>query len=261
MARTWMRALVTGASSGIGEAMARELARRGTNLVLVARNQGRLDELAAELVSAHGVDVEVLAADLADAGARAGVEARVAADERPVDLLVNNAGYGFNGIFGDTPVDDEDAEIQVNVVALMRLCHAAIGRMRGAGGGGILNVSSTASFQPGPGSANYAATKAYVSSFSQSLHEEHKGHGIVVTALCPGLTRTEFQQRGGYSVSVPDAAWQTAEEVAVIGLDAVSSGRAIVVAGILNKTLQVASRLAPLSLSRWSASQLFKVAR
>lgn len=252
---------MTGASSGIGVELARQLAARGTSLVLVARSTGRLEELAAEVRERHGVEVEVLTADLADAAQLATVEARVAAAAGAVDLLVNNAGYGFNGIFGEIPVDDEDAEIRVNVIALTRLCHAAIGRMRSAGGGGILNVSSTASFQPGPGSAVYSATKAYVSSFSQALYEENRGHNISVTALCPGLTRTEFQERGGYSVSVPDLLWQEADEVARTGLDAVSDDRAIVVAGWHNKSLQVVSRLAPLSLSRMAAARVYKLAR
>lgn len=261
MARKWTRALITGASSGIGVEFARQLAAQGTDVVLVARSVDRLDELGAELRDRTGVSVEVLAADLSDAAALATVEARVAAGDDPVDLLVNNAGYGFSGTFGDIDVDDEDAEIRVNIIALMRLSHAAINRMRGSGGGGILNVSSTASFQPGPGSANYSATKAWVSSFSQALYEEHADADIVVTALCPGLTRTEFQERGGYSVSLPDFFWQDAAEVARIGLDAIASGRAIVVAGIANKSMQVVSRLAPLSLSRMAAARVFKLAR
>jgi short-subunit dehydrogenase len=261
MARKWTRALITGASSGIGEELARQLAAQGANVVLVARSVDRLEALATELRDRSGVNVEVLGADLSDAAALATVEARVAATDDPIDLLVNNAGFGFNGTFGDIDVDDEDAEIRVNVLALMRLSHAAVNRMRSAAGGGILNVSSTSSFQPGPGSANYAATKAWVTSFSQALFEEHAEAGIVVTALCPGITRTGFQEHGGYDVSVPELFWSDSAEVARAGLEAVSSGRAIVVPGLVNKAMQVVSRLAPLSMARKGAARAFKVAR
>jgi short-subunit dehydrogenase len=259
--RTWNRALVTGASSGIGEAFCRQLAAAGTDLIVVARSKDKLESLAGELMRGSGskgaeVVVEVLAADLSDRDELAQVERRLADTEHPVDLLVNNAGFGFSGIFGEIPLEDEEREIQVNVTAVMRLCHAAIGRMKETGGGGILNLSSTASFQPGPGSANYSATKAYVTSFSQALHEEHKGRGIHVSTLCPGLTRTEFQTRGGYDVNVPGFFWQTADEVAAIGLRAVSSNKAVAVAGLPNKTMQVATRLAPIGVARWGAAQV-----
>lgn len=260
-ARTFKRALITGASSGIGEAFARRLAAQGVDLVVVARSKDKLEALAIELRDAHGVDVEVMAVDLANREQLADVERRLADSTGAIDLLVNNAGFGFNGVFTETPLVDEDREIQVNITALMRLSYAAIERMKSSGGGGILNVSSTASFQPSPGSANYSATKAYVSTFSQALYEEWKDAGIAVTAVCPGLTRTEFQDRGGFDVSTPSFTWQTADEVAAIGIAAVSTGRAIVVAGIFNKSLQIASRLAPLSVSRWSAGQLAKVVR
>lgn len=253
--KRWERALVTGASSGIGDAFARVLASEGTDLIVVARNEERLQALAEELVGAHDIDVEVLRADLSDATDLAAVEARVAAPDDPVDLLVNNAGYGINGPFGEIPVDDEEAEIRVNVVALTRLTHAAIGRMRGVEGGGVLNVSSVAAFQPGPSSANYGATKAYVLSLSQAVHEEQKSDGGVhVSCLCPGLTRTEFQDRGGYDVtSMPDFLWQDSETVARAGLDGVAANRPVVVPGVHNKALTATMRLVPMGIARRSA--------
>jgi short-subunit dehydrogenase len=249
----WGRALVTGASSGIGEAIARRLAAAGTDLVLVARNRERLATLAGELADEHGVDTEVLAADLADRAQLARVEKRVGSGTEPVDLLVNNAGFGYGGPFGDRPADDEDAEIQVNVVALMRLTHAAVSRLRAtpsARPGGILLVSSTASFEPIPGTANYAATKAYVTSLGQSLHEELRHDGIVVTTVCPGLTRTEFHARAGREEDAPDWAWQSADEVARAALSALDARRALVVPGLLNKSLQVYLRMLPASVAR-----------
>ena len=210
----WERALVTGASGGIGEAFARQLARAGTHLVLVARSTDKLEALAEELRTNGAVRIDVLAADLADVDQLAKVEQRVASVDLPIDLLINNAGYGCNDKFVDIRVEAEEAEIRVNVIALMRLCHAAATRMPATGGGGILNVSSVAAFQPAPESANYSATKAYVTSFSQSLHDELKGQGVTVTVLHPGLTRTEFQQRGGYDIGLPEMFWQSADEVA-----------------------------------------------
>jgi short-subunit dehydrogenase len=254
--RRWERALVTGASSGIGVEFARQLAADGTHLVLVARSTDKLEELAGELRDTHKVVVDVLSADLADGAQLATVEARVATVDQPVDLLVNNAGYGYNNPFGETPVDDEEAEIRVNVIALMRLSHAAARRMPATGGGGILNVSSIAAFQPAPESANYSATKAYVTSFSQSLHAELKDQGVHVTVLHPGLTRTEFQQRGGYNIGLPDAFWQSPGEVARAGLDAVAANDAVEVAGWQNKVLVSSVRVLPMAVQRFAAGQV-----
>jgi short-subunit dehydrogenase len=250
----WERALVTGASGGIGEAFARQLAAAGTHVVLVARSADKLQALADELGS-H-VHVDVLAADLADGDQLATVEQRVASVDHPVDLLINNAGYGFNDQFGEISVDDEEAEIRVNVIALMRLCHAAARRMPATGGGAIVNVSSVAAFQPAPESANYSATKAYVTSFSQSLHDELKDRGVIVTALHPGLTRTEFQQRGGYRIGLPDMFWQSADQVAEAGLAAVSRGDAVEVPGWHNKVLVSSVRVMPMALQRFAATQV-----
>jgi short-subunit dehydrogenase len=254
--RRWERALVTGASGGIGEAFARRLAGAGTHLVLVARSADKLRALADDLASSSRVRVDVLVADLAEADQLAVVEERVASVDHPVDLLINNAGYGFNEQFGEIPVEAEEAEIRVNVVALMRLCHAAARRLPATGGGGIVNVSSVAAFQPAPESANYSATKAYVTSFSQSLHDELKDRGVTVTALHPGLTRTEFQQRGGYRIGLPDLFWQSADQVAEAGLAAVGRGDAVEVPGWHNKVLVSSVRVMPMALQRFAASQV-----
>jgi short-subunit dehydrogenase len=253
---SWERALVTGASGGIGEAFARQLASEGSHLVLVARSVDKLEALAAELRREGGLDIEVIGADLGDARDLAEIEQRVASVDQPIDLLINNAGYGYNGVFGEIPIDDEDAEIRVNVIALMRLCHAAAKRMPATGGGGILNVSSIAAFQPAPESANYSATKAYVTSFSQSLHDELKSKGVTVTVLHPGLTRTEFQQRGGYSIGLPDMFWQSPAVVAAAGIEALRSGNAVEVPGWHNKVLVSSVRVMPMALQRFAAAQV-----
>jgi short-subunit dehydrogenase len=234
MTPTWSTALVTGASSGIGDAIARRLAAEGTDLVVTARDGGRLRALADELTAAHGVDVEVLAADLGDPTSRREVEGRVAAGDHPVDLLVNNAGFGSSGRFHELDVDVEQAEVEVNVVAVMRLTHAALGPMLGRGRGTVLNVSSLGSRTPSPLNATYAATKAFVTSFSEALHEDLRDDPVTVTVLEPGFTRTEFQVRAGLTrdAGVPDLVWMSADDVAAAGLDGARDGRAVVVPGL-----------------------------
>lgn len=243
----WDRALVTGASSGIGLAFAEQLAAAGTDLVIVARNEARLDELAARLP----VEVEVLAADLADRTQLGRVEDRLRADEAPVDLLVNNAGFGQVGDFIDLPVDGETAVVEVNITALHRLAHAAGAAMAARGSGGILNVSSIAGYFPTPGSATYGATKAFVTSLSEALHEELGPQGVVVTCVCPGLTRTEFHERAEMDTAAyPAALWQTAETVAAAGLEGIAAGKVNVVPGAHNKVFRGAIKAAPLPLRR-----------
>ncbi len=229
----WNRALVTGASSGIGKSIAEQLAADGTRLVVVARDEKRLNALAASV----DVDVEVLVADLGDRQGLARVEERLGDEEHPIDLLVNNAGFGLTGPFHELDIDRESAVIDVNITALHRLSHAAAAAMvERRGGGGILNVSSLAASAPAPNSATYAATKAFVSSFSEALRGELVEHHVHVTALCPGFTRTEFQDRAEFDASgIPDALWQTADEVAAAGLKGVDLNRANVVPGGLNK--------------------------
>ena len=240
-------ALVTGASLGIGEQFARLLAERGNDLVLVARDAARLDALAKELEAKHANRCEVLAADLTAVEPRAVVEARVA----DVDVLVNNAGFGSFGNFFELDVDTEDQQIQLNVVALMRLTHAATRGMVARGRGGILNVASLAGYQPTPNNATYAATKAFVLSFSQAVHEELKGTGVAVSVLAPGFTYTGFQARADFDPkSVPGFLWQEAEPVARAGLDGLAKNRAVIVPGAVNKVAAGLSSVAPFSVTR-----------
>jgi short-subunit dehydrogenase len=243
------RALVTGASSGLGEEFARQLAARGTDLVVVARRQDRLDALAAHLRAA-GRTVEVLVADLATVDGRARVEQRLADAAAPVDLLVNNAGFGAYGDVAELPADDQLRMVEVNVVALTRLARAALPGMVGRGRGGIINVASTAAFQPDPHAAVYGATKAYVLSLSQALHEEVAADGVRVLALCPGVTPTEFQQVADIAVPLPDVAVTSAQQVVAAGLQAFARRRAVEVPGLLNRVSAAASRTGPSVLSR-----------
>ncbi|MDG2028666.1 MAG: SDR family oxidoreductase [Acidimicrobiales bacterium] len=228
----WRRALVTGASSGIGAAITRQLASEGTALVIVARDTRRLDALAAEL----GGDIEVLTADLSTADGVTAVADRLTEVERPVDLLVNNAGFGFQGPYASLDYEAEQRVVDVNAGALHHLCHAAAGSMTDAGSGAILNVASVAAFIPSGSNATYAATKAFVTSFSESLHMDLSSVGVTVTASCPGFTRTEFAERAGFDASsVPKVFWQSAEAVARHALDATEKGKARAVPGALNK--------------------------
>jgi short-subunit dehydrogenase len=257
---SWRTALVTGASSGIGAALARQLAAGGTDLVVVARDRARLDSLATELTDRHpGLTVEVLPADLADAGQLAAVEARVAdaATERPVDLLVNNAGFGTYGPFVDADLDVEEREIRVNVVAVVRLTHAAVRAMVPRGRGAIVNIASVAGLQATPGNATYGATKAYVAMFGEALHTELSGTGVTVTTVLPGFTRTEFQERAGNEGRrIPSPAWQSADDVAAEALAAARAGKPWVVTGLLNKLAAASVNLTPRALRRWGAARV-----
>lgn len=243
----WERALVTGASSGIGREFARQLAADGTDLVVVARDERRLRELAESV----GVDCEVVVADLSDRPALGRVEARLADPSSQIDLLINNAGFGFQGLFHELGLDAASAVVDVNVTAVHRLAHAAAGAMVSAGRGGIVNVSSMAGFTSAPGTATYAATKAFVTSLSESMHSELQPHGVHVCALCPGFTRTEFQDRADYDASsIPDLAWQSAADVARAGLHGVAKNRPVVVPGALNKVAVGAVNALPARLRR-----------
>lgn len=240
-------ALVTGASTGIGLAFAQALAGRGHDLVVVARDETRLRRLADELP----VDVEVLPADLTATDGLAAVEARLRDAARPVDLLVNNAGFGTSGPFVDADADAEDNEIQLNVAAVTRLAHAVLPQLVHRRTGGVIFVSSLASFQPAAGAAVYAATKAYVTSLGLGLYEECRGTGVKILTTCPGLTRTEFQARSGFHMShVPAFVWQTADDVVAETLVAYDKGRAMCVPGVVNRVTHLAVRLTPGDLSR-----------
>jgi uncharacterized protein len=255
----WGSALVTGASSGIGAALCRLLAAQGVDLVLVARDRERLDKLAAELGSDGEVEVEVLAADLAEAAGRRLVEDRIGDVARPLDLVVNNAGFGTYGPFASLDVDGEEREIAVNVTALVRLTHAALVPMLARGRGTVLNVSSVAGLQATPGNATYGATKAFVSSFGEALAGEVARTGVIVTTVLPGFTRTEFQRRAGIDGrKIPGPLWQSAEAVAAEALDAASAGKAWHVTGRHNQALVAASALAPRRLKRWLGARATK---
>jgi short-subunit dehydrogenase len=252
-------ALVTGASSGIGDRFARLLAERGYDLVLVARDAGRLEALAKDLEGSFGATAEVLPTDLTDPVQLATTEARCHDRSAPIELLVNNAGFGTFGPLHTLDVDTETREINLNVIALVRLSHAAAGAMVARGSGGILNVSSLAGFQPGPMNAIYGATKAFVTSFTEALHEELKGTGVSVTALCPGFTHTEFQARANAPASdVPGFMWQEAAEVARAGIDGLAKNCAVVIPGTANKVMGNLSAVTPHAITRRLGAAVLK---
>lgn len=249
-ARTRPVALVTGASSGIGEAFAVALAARGHDLVVVARRGDVLADLASRLVSGHGAEVEVLAADLAtDAGVTA-VSERLADPLRSIDLLVNNAGVGTMGRFWELPLDREAAEVALNVVAVLRCTHAALGPMVARGAGGVINVSSISAYQPIPRHATYGATKAFVSSFTNAVHEELRGTGVRAMVLAPGYTRTGFQADGFDPVRLPELVWQQPDAVVATALKAYDRGRAVCVTGVLNVATVAATSVLPAGVTR-----------
>ena len=244
------RALVTGASSGLGAAFAEALARRGFDLVVVARRRERLETLAEELRGRYEVAVQVLAADLTSGAELQSIESRVASDAA-LSILVNNAGFGTTGRFAETDPDREEAEIRLNVIALSRLARAALPGMIARGSGGIINVSSVSALLPGPYHATYGATKAFVNSFTEALHEELRGTGVQVQALCPGFTRTEFQERAGVtSRSVPTFAWMSPEYVVENSLAALRRGTLVCVPGPIYQLLTALISLLPRSLVR-----------
>jgi short-subunit dehydrogenase len=209
-------ALVTGATAGIGLSFARQLAAQGYDLVLVARDKARLEEVRAELADTHRVAVEVLPADLANRSQLATVEARLGDRQRPIDLLVNNAGFGLKDRFLDNTADQEQEMLDVLVGAVLRLSHAALGPMVERGHGGIINVSSVAAFLP---RGTYSAAKAWVNSFSEWASHEYAGRGVHVMALCPGFTKTEFHERMGVSRgSAPSFMWLDVDELVATAL-------------------------------------------
>jgi short-subunit dehydrogenase len=251
-------ALVTGASAGIGQAFAERLAREAWDLVLVARRRERLDELAAQLREAHARRVEVLAADLTTPGGLHAVEARIAA-EPTLELLVNNAGFGTSGPFAELDRDGEEQELRLNVVALVRLTHAALEAFRARGHGSVVNVSSLAGFQPAPYNATYGATKAFVNSFTQAISEELRGTGLRVQLLCPGFTRTEFQEVAGVSTAeVPDFAWMEPAAVVDASIGGLRRGELIVIPGAGNKVLGAVLRALPSAAARRLGAALLR---
>ncbi len=242
-------ALVTGASAGIGEAIARSLARRKVPQVLVARSGDRLAALADELRALSGVPVEAVPLDLASDGAAEKLVAATEGAGKPVGLLVNNAGFGFYGPQEEQGLERTLRMLRLNVGVLVELTDRLLGPMRARGSGLVLNVASTAAFLPVPHMAVYAATKAFVLSYSHALHEELRGRGVVVTALCPGTTRTDFHRVAGLApgarVRFPSL---SAETVAEAGLRGLERGRAVVVPNLLDSAWIFTGRLVPRSL-------------
>ena len=242
-------ALVTGASAGIGAAFARELALRGLNLVLTARRRDRLDQLAAELTASHAIQVECIAADLADPQAPAQLCAEIARRGIAVDMLINNAGYGLPGHFHAQPWPAHAQFLQVMVSSPCELVHILLPGMQQRGYGRIVNVASLAGLIPGSsGHTLYAASKAFLIKFSQSLALENARHGVNVCAVCPGFTYSEFHDVTGTRNIVskmPNWMWLSAAEVARQGADAVDGGEAVFVTGRVNRLIKALVKLAP----------------
>ncbi|MTB88979.1 SDR family NAD(P)-dependent oxidoreductase [Aeromicrobium senzhongii] len=239
-------ALITGATAGIGNAFARQLARRGTNLVIVARDTQRLEQLASDLSTTHRVDVEVVTADLATSEGMDRVADRLSESGRPIDLLVNNAGASLAGWFGTTAIADEDRQLDLLVRAPMHLMDAAIKSMSGRGRGGIINVASVAAFTP---RGAYSAHKAWLVNISQWANWHYADVGITVQALCPGFTRTEFHQRMGAEIdSVPRWMWLKADAVVKGSLRDLERGKAVSVPSLRYKVLTSIARHAPTSV-------------
>ncbi|MDP8982928.1 MAG: SDR family oxidoreductase [Acidobacteriota bacterium] len=244
------KALITGASGGIGLELARVFAREGYALVLVARSEKRLQELAAELKT----ETVVIANDLTRPGAAQEVFEQV----RQVDVLVNNAGFGSSGKFVEAPLDEQLGMMQLNMTALVALTGLFLPAMVKAKSGRIMNVASTAAFQPGPLMATYYATKAFVLSFSEAIHEELSGSGVTVTALCPGATETGFVERANmndarlFKAKKPMAARAVAEA----GYRGMLAGKAIVIPGLMNSLMAQSVRVSPRSVVRKIARHL-----
>ena len=239
------RALVTGASAGIGLAFAEALAREGWALRLVARRQAHLEEIAARLRREHRARVDVLPADLTEPAGLAAVEAALAHDGA-LELLVNNAGMGDFGHFVERDRAREDSEIRLNVLAVVRLTHAALPGMVRRGRGAVINVSSLAAFAPCPHFASYGATKAFLNSFTEALHGELRGTGVRMQALCPGLTHTEIFDRAGADTSeLPEFLWMEADAVVAESLAALACGTVVCVPGIGNRAISTMAQILP----------------
>ena len=244
-------ALVTGGSGGIGLELAKVLARNGFDLVLVARNRDTLEAAAGQLEGKFDVKAHVFAADLTRTDAPEAIFDFLQNENIPIDVLVNNAGFGLGGEFADTKLQRELEMIQVNIVALTHLTKLFIPPMIKRKSGRVLNVASTAAFQPGPLMAVYYATKAYVLSFSEALSEELRNSGVTVTALCPGPTQTDFADTAevGNSRLFNTFGIADAADVAQYGFDAMMHGKRLAIPGIKNKIIAQANRISPRALT------------
>jgi short-subunit dehydrogenase len=243
--------LITGASSGIGAELAHELAGRAYNVVLVARRADRLQTLAEELRLTHGIHADVEPCDLTDPDARRQLVARLEAGEREVVGVCNNAGFGTVAMLVDTDLEREQDVVRLNVDAVHHLTGAFLPRMVRDAAGAILNVASTAAYQPLPGFATYAASKAFVQSFSEAVHAELGGTGVSVTTLSPGFTHTEFGENaraGDKEAAMPEFLFMEAPGVARLGIDAMVAGRRTAIPGLANRASMLGGRMAPRSL-------------
>src|SRR5208282_1951089 len=250
-------ALITGASAGIGRILARQLAARGAHLVLTARREDRLSALAAELRAAHGISLEIFAADLSQPAAPDAIFAFTQKKNVAVDILVNNAGFGAYGRFDEIPLRRQLDMVQVNIAAVVHLTHLYLPGMIARRRGDILILASTAAFQAVPYIAAYAATKSFDLMFAEALAEEVRPHGIHVTALCPGATSTEFQE----VAAQPDYAFRSPaspEKVVCDGLDALARGKSLVISGARNNLMTLSQRLAPRRLVTSMAARIMR---
>ena len=246
-------ALITGATAGIGAEFAAQLAARGDDLIIVARDSDRLAATAEDLIKRHRIACEVIRADLTDRAQLALVEQRLSDSSRPIDLLVNNAGFGVNQSFLGGDLDSEQQMLDVLVTAVLRLSHAALPGMVARGSGGIINVSSVASFIDG---GTYSAAKAWATVFSESINQELAGTGVTVSALCPGFTHTEFHQRAEMNVdSLPEWMWLDAREVVAASLADFARGRSLSIPGAQYKMLSTVARYLPRPLVRKVANR------
>jgi short-subunit dehydrogenase len=250
-------ALVTGASSGIGECFARRLAARRRNLILVARSTSRLEEIARDLGLICSVQVEPITLDLSESGAAARLVATLRERGLAIDLLVNNAGFGARGRFWELPFERQAAMLRLNIQAVLELTHLLLPPMIEARRGAIINVSSTASFQAVPYTSVYGATKAFVTSFSEGLAEELRPYGITVVTLCPGGTRTNFNIASGFGRPPLPGGMQSPEEVVRAALSALDRGGGLVVPGFLNKLGLATQRLIPRRLVTKVTARIF----
>ncbi len=241
-------ALVTGASAGIGTAIARELASRGHAVTLVARREERLRSLEAELSAEHGVVVETIACDLAEPEERDRLADELRERGRSVEVLVNNAGFGHQADFATSQRERMVGMVRLNVEAVVDLTSRFVEGMVQRGRGSVINIASTGAFQPLPGSAVYGASKAFVLSFSEAIREELRGTGVSVTAVCPGPVKTEFTDVAGVpgvEDRTPGVVWMSAEDVARHAVDGAESGRRVVVPGALNQVTAFAGQHSP----------------
>ncbi|MBV9311917.1 MAG: SDR family oxidoreductase [Solirubrobacterales bacterium] len=255
--------LITGASSGIGTELAHALARRGHGLTLVARRQERLEELAGKLGDEFGVRVETVASDVGEPKARDSLARELEEKGLTVSVLCNNAGFGSGKPFITLDREREVEIIRVNCEAIIDLCGRYAPPMAERGEGAILNVASTAAFQPLPNQATYASSKAMVLSFSESLHQELKPKGVTVTALCPGPVKTEFAEVAGIAAadSTPSFIWASAEDVAESAVKGLDSGERVVIPGAINEVGAVVGRFTPRALFLRAAARFYPVGR